>query len=203
MYISATTWLWPSYWKHVWNTLSLIACTETSLCRKWKSLWMNCKYKLQFLEGMVYSKSSLTFLFIQTYSFVGLYKTEKKKEKKKNRKRERKTKKGPFLWNAFAWLFTWFVRRPQNCAIIRQGPWDKAKKESGNLSSIIGFFGDGQQKKSQYFWFWRQKLVVCSEIPFSKNSYHTETSQLICFANEMIGFYMIQVLTERYFRFLG
>ena len=107
MYISATTWLWSSYWKRVWNTLSLIACTETSLCRKWKSLWKNCKYKLQFLEGMVYSKSSLTFLFIQTYSFVGLYKTEKKKKKrKKNRKRERKTKKGPFLWNAFAWLFT-------------------------------------------------------------------------------------------------
>ena len=97
-------------------------------------------------------------------------------------------------------MFTWFVRRPQNCEIIRQGPWDKAKKESGNLSSIIGFFGDGQQKKSQYFWFWRQKLVVCSEIPFSKNSYHMETSQLICLANRMTGFYMIQVFTERYFR---
>ena len=96
MYISATTWLWSSYWKRVWNTLSLIACTETSLCRKWKSLWMNCKYKLQFLEGMVYSKSSLTFLFIQTYSFVGLYKTEKKRKKKKTEREKEKRKKVHF-----------------------------------------------------------------------------------------------------------
>ena len=208
MYISATTWLWPSYWKHVWNTLSLIACTETSLCRKWKSLWMNCKYKLQFLEGMVYSKSSLTFLFIQTYSFVGLYKREKEKKQKERTKKVHfdgtplcgrlllsYQKKSQMSKDSFQLIFHfWFVRRPQNCAIIRHGPRDKTKIRVEILAP---------QQKSQYFWFCRQKLVVCSEIPFSKNSYHTETSQLICFANEMIGFYMIQVLTERYFRFLG
>ena len=64
---------------------------------------MNCKYKLQILGGMVYAKSSLTFLFIQTYSFVGLYKREKKKKKKKKTERDKeKRKKGPFSWNAFA-----------------------------------------------------------------------------------------------------
>ena len=53
---------------------------------------MNCKYKLQILEGMVYTKSSLTFLFIQTYNFVGLYKREKRKRRKKQKER----KEGPF-----------------------------------------------------------------------------------------------------------
>ena len=53
---------------------------------------MNCKYKFQILEGMVYS--SLTFFFIQTYSFVG--KKEKKKRKRKKTEREKeKRKKGP------------------------------------------------------------------------------------------------------------
>ena len=85
----------------------------------------------------------------------------------------------------------WFVRRPQNCAIIRHGPRDKTKIRVEILAP---------QQKSQYFSFCRQKLVVCSEIPFSKNSYHMETSQLICLANRMTGFYMIQVFTERYFR---
>ena len=48
---------------------------------------MNYKYKLQILEGMVYTKSSLTFLFIQTYSFVGLYKREKEKKQKERTKK--------------------------------------------------------------------------------------------------------------------
>ena len=42
--------------------------------------------------------------------------------------------------------------------------------------------------------------TVCLETPFSKNSFHIEISELICIANQMTGFYMIQVLTERYFR---
>ena len=63
---------------------------------------MNYKYKLQILGGMVYAKSSLTFLFIQTYSFAGLYKREKKKKKKKTERDKEKRKKGPFSWNAFA-----------------------------------------------------------------------------------------------------
>ena len=72
----------------------------------------------------------------------------------------------------------WFVRRPQNCAIIRHGPRDKTKIREEILAP---------QQKSQYFWFYRQKLVICSEIPFSKNSYHMETSPMICFANWMVS----------------
>ena len=37
------------------------------------------------------------------------------------------------------------------------------------------------------------------EIPFSKNSYHIETNQLICFMLQLTGFYMIRGFTERYF----
>ena len=51
---------------------------------------MNCKYKFQILEGMVYS--SLTFFFIQTYSFVGI-KEKKKKEKEKKQKERKKNEK--------------------------------------------------------------------------------------------------------------
>ena len=47
---------------------------------------MNYKYKLQILEGMVYTKSSLTFL----YSVVGLYKSEKKRKRKKKQKERKK-----------------------------------------------------------------------------------------------------------------
>ena len=42
--------------------------------------------------------------------------------------------------------------------------------------------------------------TVCSETPFSKNSFHIETSELICITNQMTAFYVIQVLTERYFQ---
>ena len=44
------------------------------------------KYKLQILEGIVYTKSSLTFLFIQTYKF--LQTSKKKKKRKKKEKKE-------------------------------------------------------------------------------------------------------------------
>ena len=57
MYISATTWLWSSYWKRVLNTPSLIACltikvksyssSKASFCRKLKFLWMSDKHELQ------------------------------------------------------------------------------------------------------------------------------------------------------------
>ena len=158
---------------------------------------MSCKYKLQILDGMVCTKSSRTFLLMQTYSFVGLYKREKKEEKK-----ERKTKKSPFWCNALTRLFTSKLSKKSsvkrffspNFSILiwakgtklcncppRSSRW--SGKKSWNVSSVIGSFGDGQQK-IQYFWFCRQKLVVCSEIPLSKNSYHMETSQ-------MTGFYMI------------
>ena len=41
---------------------------------------------------------------------------------------------------------------------------------------------------------------IWSEIPFSENRYHIETSQLICNANQLTGFYMMWFFTGRCFR---
>ena len=60
---------------------------------------MNYKYKLQILDSMVYTKSSLTFLFQKKK------KKKKKKKKHKERKKNEKNKKGKTK-NAFARLFT-------------------------------------------------------------------------------------------------
>ena len=54
--------------------------------------------------------------------------------------------------------------------------------------------------KSKKFFREFMTIIIYSEIPFNKNSYHIETSQLICKANELTGFYMTPVLTERSFR---
>ena len=45
-----------------------------------------------------------------------------------------------------------------------------------------------------------QNINVCSEIPFSKNLYHIETSKLTCNTNQSIGFYMMQIFTEKFFQ---
>ena len=45
----------------------------------------------------------------------------------------------------------------------------------------------------------RISINVRSEILFSKNLHPTETSQPICFANQLISFFTIQVLTKEYF----
>ena len=58
---------------------------------------MNYKYKLQILDSMVYTKSSLTFLF---------QKKKKHKERKKNEKKENEKNKKGKTKNAFARLFT-------------------------------------------------------------------------------------------------
>ena len=42
-------------------------------------------------------------------------------------------------------------------------------------------------------------IIVYLDIPFSKNSHHIETSQLMCNAYQLTGFYMIQVFTGRSF----
>ena len=42
--------------------------------------------------------------------------------------------------------------------------------------------------------------MVCSEIPFSENSYCIKTSQLSCIANQLTGFCGVRVFTERYLR---
>ena len=68
-----------------------------------------------------------------------------------------------------------------------------------NLAPLLGSLEMGERRVN-IFGLSRQKLVACSEIPLSKNSYHMETSQLICFANRLTGFYMIEVFTKRYFR---
>ena len=47
----------------------------------------------------------------------------------------------------------------------------------------------------------KQRLVIfnlCSETPFSKNLHRVETNQLICIANQLAGFYMIQAFTESF-----
>ena len=42
--------------------------------------------------------------------------------------------------------------------------------------------------------------MVCFEITFSKNLYYIEISHIICFVDQLIGFYMIQGFTESYFQ---
>ena len=41
-----------------------------------------------------------------------------------------------------------------------------------------------------------QKLEVCLQIPFSKNSNHIEMSELVCAANQFTGFCIIGIFTE-------
>ena len=169
---------------------------------------MNYKYKLQILDSMVYTKSSLTFLF---------QKKRKERKRKKSRKRERKTKKRKtkkikkekrktplrdclllsyqkkknkwikksslkrFLSTNFSF---WFVRRPQICVIICHDPRDKVKNESRNFSSVIGFFVDGQQK-SQYFWFYRQNnSLFRNTFQWKLVSYGNQSIDLLCKSND-------------------
>ena len=42
-------------------------------------------------------------------------------------------------------------------------------------------------------------INACSKKPFSKTSSHLEIRPLICIANQLTCFYMIQIFTERYF----
>ena len=41
--------------------------------------------------------------------------------------------------------------------------------------------------------------IAYSEMPFSTNSFHVETSQSVCFPNQLIDFYMIWGFNEIYF----
>ena len=41
--------------------------------------------------------------------------------------------------------------------------------------------------------------IAYSEMPFSTNSFHVETSQFVCFPNQLIDFYMIWGFNEIYF----
>ena len=45
-----------------------------------------------------------------------------------------------------------------------------------------------------------QNTNFWTEIPFSKNLYHIETTQLICNTNQLTGFSMIRIFTGRFFR---
>ena len=93
---------------------------------------------------------------------------KEKKERKKEREKEKRKKiyfDGTFLRDClllsyqksqvskdfFQLIFHfWFGQRPLNYAIFRYSPRVKVIKESGKLSPVTGFFGDGR-KKSQYF----------------------------------------------------
>ena len=68
---------------------------------------------------------------------------------------------------------------------------------------IFIFFFDWQlwaTIKLLHFHYFQNPITVCSEIPFSKNHYRTETNQLICKLNQLNSIYMIQIFTERYFQ---
>ena len=54
--------------------------------------------------------------------------------------------------------------------------------------------------KSKKFFREFMTITVYSEIPFSKSSYHIETSQLICKVKQLTGFHMAPVFTDRSFR---
>ena len=68
------------------------------------------------------------------------------------------------------------------------------------------------QNKQQHFVFWHYcsyhcclgpskfLFIFCLELPFSKISYHIETSHMICTSNQLTGFYVIWVFNEMYFR---
>ena len=42
-------------------------------------------------------------------------------------------------------------------------------------------------------------IIVCSKFHASKNSYDIKISQLICIANSLAGFYMVEVLVSGIF----
>ena len=42
--------------------------------------------------------------------------------------------------------------------------------------------------------------IICTEGPSGEGLYHMETSQLICFAKRLAGFWMMLDFTGRYFR---
>ena len=42
----------------------------------------------------------------------------------------------------------------------------------------------------------RNLIIVCSEMSFSKSSYYIETSQMICKALQLTGFYVIRGLVK-------
>ena len=42
--------------------------------------------------------------------------------------------------------------------------------------------------------------IVYSEMPFSTDSFQVDTSQLVCFANHLIVFYMMRGFNKIYFK---
>lgn len=55
--------------------------------------------------------------------------------------------------------------------------------------TLIYFFGNEQIA-----------IIVCLEISLTENFYHIVDRQFICIANQLSSFYIIQVLTARYFQ---
>ena len=48
------------------------------------------------------------------------------------------------------------------------------------------------------FWNINKLAIGCSETTFSKNSYYTETSQMICNAKQLAGCKTVLIFSERY-----
>ena len=48
------------------------------------------------------------------------------------------------------------------------------------------------------FWNINKITILCSETPFSKNSYCTEISQMICNAKHLAGFQTVHVFSDRH-----
>ena len=63
---------------------------------------------------------------------------------------------------------------------------------------LLQYFTSQSSEKHFTEYFFKYS-TVCFKISVSKNSYHTETSQLICKINQLASFYMILVFTERCF----
>ena len=97
-------------------------------------------------------------------------------------------------------LHNWLLLSYQRFALVLE---IEAKRESGNFVSLSDFLVMGNTRANT-FWSLQnariQKLVVCSEISFSKSSYHVETSELICVENQLTSFCMIRFFIEKFFQ---
>ena len=57
-----------------------------------------------------------------------------------------------------------------------------------------------KNKKHYSYKIHYSRIMFSLKIHFMKTSYHIETNQMICEANQLIGFYMKRVCTDRYLR---
>ena len=73
----------------------------------------------------------------------------------------------------------------------------KYKKWERHIYDFVSFCKNAVVFKTFFIY---QNTNLWTEIPFSKNLYHIETTQLICNTNQLTGFSMIRIFTGRFFR---